>query len=232
LFPTIECNLPQADGSEILFLFCTTQGSSPVGVNVHISTTKIDVLLATGSGQNFTSREFSGSGVHNFDPAAGTQISSTLTEISAASAKRGTIGAVTSVKGTVDCGNQTVGSSTVIYSGSATEGAINGGASPFRVECDNTATNKSVSFTGVVKIGTTPVLFITTLTASSVTTFMAGGGTPPIQHAYRLQATEAATLSGTGAHVTANLVETSATSGPPHTLHLEGDLVCGTVMQS
>jgi hypothetical protein len=219
-FTDVKCDEPQADGSEILFLLASTPGSTLVQFNIHISSDQIDVLVASGSGQNFTSREFVGSGVTGFDAAKGAMIDTPVAETTSASAKRGTIGAISGVRGSINCGHQSPGSSTVTYTGSATEGAVNGPAQPFRVECSS----GSVFFVGVVKVGSQPVMFLTTITASSVNSFVAGTG---ISHTYRAQAAGVATVSATGAHVVADMVEQSPASGHPHAIHIEGDLTCG-----
>ena len=204
-------------------------GTTAVAFNIHVYPAKIDVLVASGAGQSFVSREFTGTGVTNFDAATGAQINTTLTEVTAASAKRGTMGAIRSVSGTIQCGNQTPGASTVVFTGSTPEGTVSGPANPFRVECDSSAQGQTVSFAGVVKVGSTSALFQTTLTASGVTIFESTTGT--VSHAYRAQGAGLATFSGQGAAVNATVVEQPVSSGPAHTLHLQGSLTCGSTVQ-
>jgi hypothetical protein len=227
-FTTITCSLPQADGSVIVFLLGNTPGSSQVAFNIHISPAKIDVLVASGSGQSFTSREFVGNGVAGFDPAKGAQIDTALAETTAANANRGTLGVVTSVKGLVDCGNQTNGVANLVYSGSTAEGPLSGEPNPFHVQCaSNPTTGQSASVTGLVKVGSAAALFQTTVSSTGVFIVETGTGPPPFQHVYRAQTTNGITVSATGAHVTADVIEQSVTAGSPHTIHIEGDLTCG-----
>jgi hypothetical protein len=189
---------------------------------------KIDVLVASGSGQSFVSSEFSGTGVSNFTARTGAKVDASLSEVTAANAKRGSIGAVTSVSGTIQCGNQTPGASMVVFSGSTAEGSLSGPANPYRVACNKSTQGRSVSFVGVLKVGATSALFQTTLTQSGVTIFESTSSWD--SHKYQAQGAGLATLTGQGATVNAAVVEQSVSSGAPHTIHLGGSLTCGTIL--
>ena len=228
--PQVSCNFPTIDGTVLIFVLA--QPSDPaVTFNIRLTANKIVVIVATGSGQDFRSRTFEGTGFTGFDAGSGVQIDSPLTETTAADTNRGSLGAITSIKGSVDCGNQTIGTSTVAYTGDTTEGPVNGPPNPFRVECDNNAAQgNSVTFVGVVNVGNTKALFFGSFTSDAINVFESIAGPPLSQHQYVVKAAGVSTLSATGAHVNGDLVEQSPASGAAHTLHIEGDVTCGVTV--
>ena len=152
-------------------------------------------------------------------------------ETSPADSNPGTIGVITNVTGSIDCGNQTVGTSTVVFSGDTLEGAISAGPIPFRVQCDTSATGNSVELAGIILIDGKEAFFFTTFNASGmITLYETFEGPPFVAHQYLVNAADAVTLSENGAHVAADLVEQSPASGAAHTLHVEGDLTCGSTV--
>ena len=143
----------------------------------------------------------------------------------------GNLGKITSIKGSIDCGNETTGRSTVIFRSKTAEGAVARKVHPFRVECDTSATQgNSVFFIGIAKVGHKKALFEATFFADSVNLFAVIPGTPAIQHQYRAQVAGVTTLSANGATASADLVEQNLTSGTPHTLHAKGTLTCGSTL--
>ena len=227
--PVVTCNSPNLDGSVSVRVLA--QPADPaVLFGVTSTVGKVVVVVSSGSGTTASSRSFEGSGVSGFDAAKGVQIDSTLAETTAAGANRGSLGAITSIKGSVDCGNQTVGISTVTFAGDTADGPVSGGADPFTVECNTSAQGNFVSLVGLVKVGSARALFFTSFQPDSINVFETLAGPPIIQHQYFVKATGVSTLSATGAHVNGDVVEQSPASGAAHTLHVEGDVTCGATV--
>jgi hypothetical protein len=234
LAPTtqISCDSPNLDGSASIFVLA--QPSDPtVLFNMQVAKGKISVGVFSGSGTTFLGRSFEGTGVTGFNAAKGAQINTTLTETTANNPGEnpGTLGAIMSIKGSINCGNETAGTSTVTFSGTTADGAVKSKAQPFRVECDTASFGNSVIFPGVVKVGKTKAFFFTTFTPDSINIFETIAGSPPIARQYQVKAAGVSTLSATGATVTGDVVEQSPTSGVAHTLHLTGKVTCGSTVQ-
>ena len=230
----ISCNFPSSavDGSVMIFLLATPPNAADA-FNMKVTRDKVLVTVSSGAGSSFVSRSFEGTGVKGFNAATGVRIDSPLTETTAEnpSARTGTLGAITSITGSIDCGSQTAGKSTVKFSGTTAEGAVGGGARPFRVECDTSAAaGDRVVLVGIVKVGAEKALAFTTLGSESVTVFVSFPGPPASTHQYLVNTSGAATLSATGARVAADVVEQNPTNGSPHTLHLAGKVVCGSTV--
>jgi hypothetical protein len=227
----ISCNFPNSNGDGTITMFLLAKPADPnIGFNIRVSAGKITIDVSSGSGTAFRSRSFEGTGVIGFDAAKGVQIDTPLTETTAAGTDRGTVGAVTSVKGSVDCGNQTVGTSTVTFTGDTADGAVSGGPSPFRVECDTSAQGNFVTLVGVVMVGSTKAFFFTDFAPDSINIFETLTGPPVVQHQYLVKAAGVSTLSATGAHVTGDLVEQNPSTGTAHTVHVAGDVTCGATV--
>jgi hypothetical protein len=226
----ISCDFPKGDGT--VFIFVLAQPANPaVTFNIQIVAGKITASVFAGAGTTFTGREFEGTGVTGFDAAKGVQIDTTLTEVTNSGDNPGTLGAITSMKGSIDCGNQTTGTSTVTITGDTADGAVNGALGPFRVQCNSSASQgNSVAFPAVAQVGNMKALFFTTFAADSIISFESNTGTPAIQRSYMLKAPGVVTLSANGAHVSGDAVEQNPTSGPAHTLHFEGDVTCGSTL--
>jgi hypothetical protein len=99
-------------------------------------------------------RVFTGSGVTGFDAARGATLDSNLRETHPAGAVPGTIGALTRVHGTVDCGNQNVGTSTVTVTGKTGLGTLTGPLESVRVACFVSGDDNYVVIRGIGKVGT------------------------------------------------------------------------------
>lgn len=227
--PVLSCNFPTVDGTEVVRLLA--QPADPAALfNITVSSGKIMIVVASGSGTAYTARWFEGTGVTGFDPSKGVQINAQLTETTPSTSNPGTIGAITSVTGSIDCGDQTAGTSTVTYSGDSLEGPINAPPTPFRVECDTSAQGNFVSFVSIVSVGLLKALFFTTFQPDSINAFETFAGPPIAQHQYVVKATGASTLTGSEAHVVGDIVEQSPPSGVAHTLHIEGDVTCGATV--
>src|ERR1035437_1314647 len=149
----IRCNLPISGGLQISVL---AQPSDPnLSVYTFVSPGSLTIRYDSGSGPTYVERDFAGTGVTKFDAAAGATIGSALTETPINQA-HGKLGAFTPIKGTIDCGNQNPGTSTLVFSGATPKGALSGGLSPVNVECLTSTNGSSVSIIGFVKVGITP----------------------------------------------------------------------------
>lgn len=217
----IDCDNPSLGGLVITLFGSTT--TKDVSTTISLSPRGVSVTLDSGSGTTFTARTFSGTGVTGFDATKGTQLDGALTEAASAS-NPGSLPAITSIKGSVDCGNQMPGSSTLSLSGTVPDGAVSGPVDPIRVDCNPNATPATVHAVGVIKVGATPILLVFQATSAGFTAFLAPTTTTK-QHFFMTTDRAAATISPTGAHVSG----TAAESGTTDSLQISGDLVCGVV---
>jgi hypothetical protein len=229
----IDCNNPTFDGPDILFFATSPDGKAVVLITLKDGS--IGVSERAGAGAQYTDREFQGTGVTVFDAARGATFDSDLAIVPTPDAKPGTLGTITHVAGTTDCGGQTPGTSTVVAAGSSPDGAVNGPFSAFRVTCVSSAQyGKSVSVSAVIDAATPPVYLIFNMPSNNKGTIFLISK-PSKQHTFRMdEKTGTYTVSDTGAHVDADFVEVLAAgaAGPPHTIHLAGDVVCGTTVTS
>ena len=226
----IDCNNPTLTGTDILF-FAQSPDTKAV-VLITLQQGSIGVSERAGGGATYTDREFSGTGVSTFDSARGGTFDSDLTIVPSPSSKPGTLGTITHVTGSIDCGNQAIGSSTIVATGSDAEGAINGPFDRFRATCNHsTQYGEGLQLTGVLTAGTTPTYFIINVPANGNGSIFTSSQNPPAQHSYTVAKSGTATPTATGAHLDADYVEVLATgsTATPHTIHLTGDIVCGTI---
>lgn len=220
----IVCGLPTLSGPEIEVL--GTIGSGP-GFVLFVSANHIEARVATGSGSALKLRSFVGSGVTSFDPAAGTQLDSDLTESTAPGTAVGSLGALSHLSGTIDCGNQQAGSANIAISGTAKLGAMSGQMSDAKVTCTVTASGTFVTAQALTMAGTTPVLVFVNAGPTMLQLVIETGTAADV---YALQGATASTISPTGAQFSADLTETGTTDTPPRVLHVEGSDTCGTTL--
>ncbi len=224
----IACDNPTFSTPDITF-FATSPDKKAV-VLITLNQGSIGVSERAGSGTAYTDREFQGTGVTSFDPATGAAFDSTLTISPTPQPNPGSLGTISHVTGSVDCAGQTAGGSTVVFSGASAEGAMTGPFTLFRVTCIVDKVNgNAVSTTGIIPSGNTQTGMTLFLAAKGSTIFSHGPAGPP-QHAYDIAPQGTVSLTAGGAHVDADFVERLAagTAGTPHTLHLTGDLTCGS----
>ena len=216
----VRCNLPGLDGSTIAVLAVPPDGVSLA--RIALERAKVTVIVGAGDGADYHERAFAGSGVTTFDAARRAIFDSTLTEIPETTATtKGKIGAVTSIKGTVECGDQTPGTSTVTLTGAAPEGALrNAVLDPVHVECDPSPQGPELVASGLVQIGTTTGLVTIGITSDGAVTLYES---LPMTHR-RYTATGTATVTTKGAHVRADVVDQNASASR---VHVEGDFTCG-----
>jgi hypothetical protein len=220
--PTVRCNFPVLEGMSIAVL--AKPPNSTVLARVGLQSGKVKVFVGSGSGPDYHERAFEGTGVTSFDAGKGAMIDSTLTEIAAtAGSTKGTVGALTAIRGSVECGDQTAGTSTVTITGSTAEGALVAAVlDPVRVECDASPDGDEVASSGLVRVGSTRALVAIGLSSDGAVSV--DETLPSGLHRYR--AGGSSTITSTGAHVRADVVEQGVAT-PAHTLHVEGDLSCG-----
>jgi hypothetical protein len=223
----IRCNLPPTDGTSGLQISVLGRPTDPnLSVYIFVSPGNVTVRYDSGSGATYVERDFAGTGVTGFDAATGAQIDSPLTEVPNKDA-HGTLGVLTSISGSIDCGNQLPGSSTLTFSGPTLKGALSGGLSLANVECVTNNFGQSVSVLGMVTVGTTPTAMIMSISPGTFTVYPVGAGF------YRNTATAVATLTATGAHIDGDGLEQNVAKGATaHTIHVTGDVVCGTTIGS
>src|SRR5579863_1679147 len=217
----VACAFPTLQGPEITIRISATNGSA--GGFVDLTSSDVSVRLGAGSGATYTQRNFSGPGVTNFDATKGAQFNAQLTDVSPAGQKKGTIGTITSISGSVSCGDKTPGSGTITITGTSTGGAISGAITSMLVNCQGGSSFAIIN--GLTTIGGAPAT-------------LEIGGTPGGYFA-SLQTASATYLYSSPAsglytpgndHVQWNnavMTQTGA-GGAGHTITINGDAVCGT----
>jgi hypothetical protein len=216
------------DGPEIL-LFTSPQAAG-VSVRIDLSAGQVSVTADAGSGQQFVARTFTGSGITGFDAARGAQINSTLTETTTSGSATGSLGTVASIQGSVSCNNQQPGSSTVTLTGSTATGMLNGGISPIRVNCTPNVGALSI---GVTTAGSTPELVDmfggTQNGTPAISLLLIPKGSTTDQH-FTASGVGVTTMTSTGVHFNADVVEDHAAGQAFHTVHISGDVTCGSAV--
>ena len=223
--PSVRCNFPVLEGLSIAVL--ANLPDSTLLARVGLRSGKVKVIVSSGSCPDYHERAFEGTGVTSFDAAQRAVVDSTLTETAAAAGStKGSLGAMTAIKGSVECRDQTAGTSAVTITGDTAEGALAAAVlDPARVECDASPDGDEVVASGLVTVGATKVLVAVGLTSDGAVTL---DETLP-SGSHRYTASGSSTVTSTGAHVRADVVEQvkQGAATPAHTLHVEGDLSCG-----
>jgi hypothetical protein len=185
----------------------------------------VRVVVSSGSGSDYRERAFEGPGVESFDATEGAVIQSSL-EASALGAgpPSRTVGTITAIKGSADCGEQTPGAATVAFTGDTAEGTLASvRLDPVLVQCNADPLGNEVVALGLVPVGSNKAHVKLSLTSDGAVTV---DETLP-SGSHRYLSTGAATITSTGAHVSADVVE-QGVAPPGHRLHVEGDLSCGS----
>ena len=218
--PAIRCGEPSFDG---LTIDVFAQPADPAVLDrIVVTAGAVTVRVAAGAGSTYTERDFAGTSVTAFDPATGAQIDTKLAETTAVGLHRGTLGAVTSLKGTIDCGGQTSGTSTLTLTGDIPERHIDGPVSPANVRCAADGTN--VSVIGLTQAGSTPVLLVISLGADRLSVAAEAKGAATSRF-YTTTTPGVASLVPDGAHAGGDATEQNVT-GNPLTIHVAGDVTC------
>lgn len=217
--PAIRCNLPSTDGLEISVLGQPTDPN--LSVYIFVRPGNISVRYDSGAGATYVERDFAGTGVTNFDAARGATVNSPLVEVSTTDA-HGTLGVLTSISGSIDCGDQMPGSSTLTISGPTTKGSLGGGLDPVNVECVTNTFGSSVSILGLAAVGSTPTLLVISISPGAFSVSVSGDGF------FRSDSTGVATLTPTGGRIEGDVIEQNPAAGTAaHTIHLSGEATCG-----
>jgi hypothetical protein len=219
---TIRCGTPSFDGLTIDMFGVAADPT--VNLRVTLVGGKVTVGASSGQGTSYAARTFAGT-VSGFDPAIGATIDTPLSEVPGGTANMGKLGALTSLKGKVACGNQAAGSSSLTVNGVIPEGTIQGGLDPVSVECITFAGGDRVSVIGMTRAGSSPVLIVMTLQADSISV-AAWPNSLKQSRFFNTTAKGSVTLSTTGAHVDGKAAEPYATASPL-TLTVAGDVTCG-----
>ena len=188
----------------------------------------VEARVGQGSGPQLKLRTFVGSGVTGFDAHTGATIDSALTEITASGTAIGTLGALTRIAGTFDCGDQQTGSSTVAITGAAVQGQMTGALTSARVECTVTASGTFVGIRALGMAGTTPVLVFVT---ASKGLLQVAVETKAQGDFYTAKRDGLVTLTPDGAQIAGDVTEVVKAGATPHTLHAEGSATCGSTVQ-
>jgi hypothetical protein len=220
----IVCGLPSLNGPQIEVL--GTTGSGP-GFVAFVTANHIEARVAMGDGPTLKLRTFVGSGVTSFDAAAGTQLDSDLTESTAPGSAVGTLGALSHLKATIDCGDQQPGSASITITGTAKLGAMSSPLSDAKVTCTTIASGTYVTAQALTTAGTTPVLVFVNAGPTMLQLVIETGTASDV---YALQGATAATISSTGAQFSADVTETGTTDTPARVLHVDGSDTCGTII--
>jgi hypothetical protein len=217
---SIDCNYPTLSGQEIYVL---AHFSNPnLSTQLHVQSGKLTVLLDTGQGTTFQSRTFTGTGVTGFSAGTGVQINSTLTETASAASPGTTLGEITSIKGSIDCGNEKAGSTTIHLTGTSTLGSFDTDISSALVICRSypaSSGGNQIAVSGLAKAGTTPVSILVSI-QNGTFSFEAVAG--PANSVF-LNGTGTATVSGDTAHVDGTASSTTNSSS----VTVVGDATCG-----
>ena len=241
----VQCDMPAFGGSQIvLYRQNTAQG---LAFRIVLTPGQVSVRYAYGAGKTYLERDFVGTGVSGFDAATGATIDSSLADAppppatSSASTPPASpaatptpavvLGALASIKGSVDCGNQTAGSSTMTLNGTTALGQLTDVTlNPVRVECDTSvAYGPSVLVDGMATVGTTPTLFIIAGRAAqfSVAEEPQTGGVG----FFVGKVAGSVTLSAGGVHISGTAALQSPPKGvAPTTITVAGDATCGSTV--
>jgi hypothetical protein len=222
---TVRCGLPTLAGIEIFVL--GTPSDSNLSVRIEVVAGSVTVGVDTGSGAQYQERDFAATKVTRFGAALGATLDTALI---AAPVSAGTtvpnLPSITSIVGTITCGGQTAGTSTLAVSGKTATGTVRGRINPVNVSCSQGVQGQGpqVLILGIVKVGTHKALIDLNVRANLFSFFLepaSGGGTQYMGSA------GSGVPSTTGAKVKGDAVEVVASGVSPHTVHVIGHAVCG-----
>lgn len=219
---TIRCATPSLDGQTIDMFGVA---GATVNLRITLSAGRVAVAESSGAGATFAARTFDGSGVTGFDPLTGATVDSPLSEVTGTGTAPGSLGPLTTIKGTVACGNQAPGTSTLVFTGDGPEGRLAAGVDPVSVECVPYAAGDRVSVIGLTKAGSTPILLVISLAADSFSVAAWPRGAPTSRF-YQTTKPGSASLVPGGAHVSGDATEPYVATNPLM-LHVEGNVTCG-----
>ena len=230
---TVQCDFPSFDGPEIVLF--GTGGTVGQALRVILAANSVSVRYAGGAGKTYVERDFTGTGVTNFDASKGATFDSPLQTAPTATATAD-LGALASIKGSVDCGDQTAGTSTLSVTGATAVGQLNVTAfDSVRVECDTSVKyGNSVQVIGLATVGGTPTQFIIDGSAAqfSVAQYPKGAATT-LFYVGKVADGATVTLSANGVHISGSATQQSAPAGTTAAkVTVSGDATCGSTVAS
>jgi hypothetical protein len=222
----VRCNEPTKTGDVIAVSGSASDGS----FLAYITATAGDVTvrLTQSQGSSLYERTFDTAGVSGFDAARGASISGDLIESTPAGTKTGTIGAPTSLSGSIDCAGQQRGTAAITLTGTLPEGTLNTQIGSARVECVNNPAGSSIDVIGVVTLGGSPVIATVDISSGqALVTIVAGSGyyylTASGADAGKLTGPDSGTVNGTA-------TGTGNGGGATQQLEVSGTATCGTTV--
>jgi hypothetical protein len=222
------CNRPSLDGPEIDFL--GQAGTSGPQIVIFARAGHVEVRVGTGSASTLRLRTFVGSGVTSFNAATGLVLNTSLTETTAAATATGSLGALSSISGGIDCGNQQPGSASIVVSGLTPYGQLGGALTDVDVTCTMTASGTFVGVAGLGMAGTIPVLMFVTASTGMVQVAVETGTAGSF---YTVKGAGVTTMTPGGATMTGDVMQSvpSGSTPSPNLLHVTGAATCGTTNQ-
>jgi hypothetical protein len=222
---TILCAEPSLDGPLIEVL--GVSGAAGPGIVLFVTAGHIEARVGTGAAATLKLRSFVGTGVTSFDAATGVQLDSALTETTPPGSAIGTLGALTRISGTLDCGNQQAGTANIVLTGLTPFGQMSTALTQPRVNCSITAAGTYVGARTLGMAGSTPVLVFVTASTGMLQVSVETGSEGSF---YAGKGAAIVTLVPGGAQMSADLTETVKAGVTPHMLHVEGSDTCGTTV--
>jgi hypothetical protein len=216
----VRCSEPFLGGLQIVVRAFPADRNLTVLVAAQLNS--VSVKLESGSGQTYAERDFTGPGVSDFNAGLGVQIDATLTE-TANNLAHGNLGQITAIKGQINCGNQTTGTSSLIFAGTTAKGSITGGLSSASVQCqfDNNY-GWAVSTFGLVNIANDPTPVEVYLTSNYAEVILS------YNTYFFSQANALVNLTQSGATVSATVYPDL--SNATYSFTIKGDLTCGSTL--
>jgi hypothetical protein len=222
----VTCNFPDVGGLRISIFAQAADSTS--SYRIALGPDDVFVQVDSGADTTFRERNFEGAGVSRFDAGTGATVDARLAEAAPTTGvEPGSIGKITRVRGSVHCGDQTPGSSTVALTGDTPTGRYaSSRLDPVIVECY--FASSQVTVIGIAHAGPTKVLLMVSLSPDRIGVEEALGSAG--QRYYSSSADASATLTTNGAHAKGDVTE--KTTPDPHTLHVEGAATCVTPVRS
>ena len=222
---TVRCGLPTLAGTEIFVL--GTPSNTSLSVRIVVVAGRVTVGVDTGAGAQYQERDFTATKVARFGAAHGATLDTALiAEPVPAGTTVSNLPSITSIVGTIACGGQTAGTSTLALSGKTATGTVKGRIKPVNVSCSQGVQGQGpqVLILGIVKVGTRKALIDLSVRAnlfSFVLEPASGGG---VQY---MGSAGSGVPTTKGANVKGDAVEVAASGASPHTVHVVGHAVCG-----
>jgi hypothetical protein len=223
----IICGEPSFDGPQILVL--GTTGKAGQQVILFVTAGHVQARVGTGSGTTLKLRVFEGTGVTGFDAATGATLDTKLSEITAAGTAKGSLGALSSVSGSIDCGDQEAGTANLVITGQTPLGSLASTFTGIHVLCSiSTTAGTFVGIQALGTAGTTPVLLFVTAGATSLQVAVE---TKAASSFYSATGAGLVTLAPDGATIRGDVTQGGVKAGQtPIVLHVSGDATCGTTV--